>query len=107
MKKEIETDPRPDLPPEYCQYRDEGCDLAGSCLSCPFKRCVYDEPGGKHRMLKRVRDREIAEVFNAQRRGIGELAGMFGVSTRTVRRALKGKALSTAPEEFNKEMKND
>ncbi|MFC2011982.1 hypothetical protein ACFLVU_02510 [Chloroflexota bacterium] len=35
-----------DLPPEYCHYRDEGCDLAESCLNCPFARCVYDEPGG-------------------------------------------------------------
>ncbi len=38
---------RLDLPPEYCQYRDDGCELAGSCLKCPFKRCIHDEPGGK------------------------------------------------------------
>ena len=24
-----------DLPPEYCHYRDEGCDLADSCLDLP------------------------------------------------------------------------
>ena len=27
-----------DLRPEFCQYRDEGCELAGSCLNCPFAR---------------------------------------------------------------------
>ena len=25
-----------DLRPEFCHYRDEGCDLAKSCLNCPF-----------------------------------------------------------------------
>ena len=29
-----------DLPPEYCHYRDEGCDLADSCLNCPLPRCI-------------------------------------------------------------------
>ncbi len=28
-----------DLPPEYCHYRDEGCDLAGFCLNCPLPIC--------------------------------------------------------------------
>ncbi len=31
-----------DLPPEYCHYQDEGCELADSCLNCPFARCIYD-----------------------------------------------------------------
>ena len=30
------SESEPDLPPEYCHYRDEGCDLAESCLDCPF-----------------------------------------------------------------------
>ncbi|MFH1031210.1 MAG: hypothetical protein V1767_01365 [Chloroflexota bacterium] len=25
-----------DLPPEFCQYRDEGCEVATSCLRCPL-----------------------------------------------------------------------
>ena len=78
-----------DLPPEYCRYRDEGCDLAGSCLNCPFTRCIYEEPGGKQRWLKRSRNREMAELFTAKGMGVKELALMFGVSQRTVQRALK------------------
>ncbi len=78
-----------DLPPEYCHYRDEGCDLADSCLNCPFNRCIYDEPGGKQRWLKRVRAKEMARLFTAKGKGIKELALMFGVSQRTVQRALK------------------
>ena len=78
-----------DLPPEYCQYRDEGCELADSCLECPFPRCIYDEWGGKQRWLKKVRAREIIRLFTIERKGIKELALMFGVSQRTIQRALK------------------
>ena len=78
-----------DLPPEYCHYRDEGCDLADSCLNCPFARCVYDEPRGKQRWLKRMRAREMVKLFATEGKGIKELAVMFGVSQRTVQRALK------------------
>ena len=78
-----------DLPPEYCHYRDEGCDLADSCLSCPLPRCVYDEPGGKQRWLKRLRAREMARLFTTEGKGIKELALMFGISQRTVQRALQ------------------
>jgi len=35
-----------DLPPEYCDYHDEGCEYAASCLACPFPQCLYDEPRG-------------------------------------------------------------
>ncbi|MFH0769531.1 MAG: helix-turn-helix domain-containing protein [Chloroflexota bacterium] len=78
-----------DLPPEYCRYRDEGCELASSCLECPFTRCIYDEPGGKQRWLKRLRAREMLRLFTAEGKGTKELALMFGVSRRTVQRALK------------------
>ena len=78
-----------DLPPEYTHYRDEGCDLADSCLNCPFTRCIYDEAGGKQRWSKRLRAREMARLFITEGKGIKELALMFGISQRTVQRALK------------------
>ena len=83
------TDGELDLPPEYCHYRDEGCDLADSCLSCPLPRCIYDEAGGKQRWLKRLRAREMTRLFTTEGKGIKELALLFGVSQRTVQRALK------------------
>ena len=79
-----------DLPPEYCRYRDDGCDLADSCLYCPFPKCVYEEQGGRQHWLKRSRDQEIARLFSTGGKGIKELAQIFGVSPRTVQRALKG-----------------
>jgi hypothetical protein len=78
-----------DLPPQYCHYRDDGCEFADSCLSCPFPECVYAQPGGKHRWLKRLRDKEILGLFTTEDKGVKELAVMFGVSRRTIQRILK------------------
>jgi len=78
-----------DLPPEYCQYHDNGCEFAQSCLNCHLPICVYDEPGGKQRLLKRRRAAEMARQFTREGKSIGELAQIFGVSRRTVHRALK------------------
>jgi DNA-binding transcriptional ArsR family regulator len=78
-----------DLPPEYCRYRDEGCDLSYSCLNCPFPNCVYEEPGGRQRWVKKIRAREMARLFTTKGKSVKELALIFGVSQRTVQRALK------------------
>lgn len=80
------TDPLP----EFCEYRDEGCELAASCLHCTFARCVHDEPRGKQRWLMRVRAGEMGRLYAGGKK-VKELAQMFGVSPRTVQRALKEK----------------
>jgi transposase-like protein len=85
---EIAKENGPDLPPEYCRYRDEGCEYARSCLRCPFPQCLYDEPRGRQRWMKGLRNREITRLFG-EGRSIRELALMFGVSQRTIQRALK------------------
>jgi len=89
MESEQASDIGLDLPPEYCRYQDEGCEFAESCLNCPLPICIYDEPGGKQRLLKRQRAREMARLFTDEGKGIKELAQTFGVSQRTVQRALK------------------
>ena len=78
-----------DLPPEYCRYRDEGCELSDSCLNCPLPKCIYDQPRGKQRWLKSLRDREIVRLANSDGGKIKELALRFSVSRRTVQRILK------------------
>ena len=77
-----------DLPPELCHYPDEGCELANSCLNCPFPKCAYDQPGGRQRLRKRLRDREVVKLFAAGLE-MAELAVRFGVSLRTIYRALR------------------
>ena len=76
-----------DLPPEYCQYRDEGCDLAPACLECPLPTCIYDLPRGKQKRRSELRSEGIA-TLRAQGRSTREIAQAFGVSTRTVQRIL-------------------
>ncbi len=89
LEKEEDTENEPDLPPEYCHYRDEGCEFADSCLSCSFQQCLYDEPRGKQRWLKELRSKEIVGLFSSGGWGVKELALMFGLSQRTIQRALK------------------
>ena len=93
LSSELYQEKRPvseaDLPPEYCRYRDEGCELAGSCLNCPFPQCIYDEPGGRQRLRKSMRNKEINRLFTREGKSVKELAYIFGVSQRTIQRALK------------------
>ena len=95
-----------DLPPEFIQYRDEGCDLAASCLDCPFQRCLHDQPGNRQSLLKTLRDREIALIFHAGNKGIKDLAIMFGVSTRTVQRAVKGATPDSTERRHDEDRRN-
>ena len=89
LLREANTEIEPDLPPEYCHYRDDGCELSDSCLNCPFPQCVYDEPGGRQHWFKKLRDREIARLFSGGDKGVKELAQIFGLSQRSIQRALK------------------
>ncbi len=78
---------RRDALPEHTQYTDTGCDVHPSCLTCPLVRCRYDEPGGVRKVYSEDRDRAIVSM---QREGVpvGAIARRFGVSRRTVFRAL-------------------
>jgi hypothetical protein len=73
--------------PEEWEYRDEGCDLAPSCLRCPFPRCRYDEEGGIAGFKRRERDSELRRLRDE---GLSptELAARFNVSLRSVYRIL-------------------
>jgi hypothetical protein len=79
-----QADPRP----EYFQYKDEGCAYARSCLACPYSKCLYDGRLGKHRAMRQFRTREIKRLFKSGR-NVKELMDIFGVSDRTVYRAIK------------------
>lgn len=74
-------DPLGDIP------ADEGCDLAPSCLGCPFPRCRYDDPGLVRRLRHGTRRQEQARRLAALSAEGGwtmaEAAGRLGVSRRT------------------------
>ena len=88
IDEETDHQNEPDLPPEYCHYRDEGCEFLDSCLNCPLPQCLYDEPRGKQKWLKELRNREIERLYRDGWK-IRELATMLGLSRRTIQRALK------------------
>jgi len=96
-----------DLLPEYCHYRDEGCEFASSCLNCPLSKCIYDEPGGRQRWLKRQRDRQIVRLFTVKGKKVKELALMFGISQRTVQRVLKNSLLTPSSPPLKRKVKRE
>ena len=77
-----------DLPPEFCQYKDDGCEVGRSCLCCSLPVCVLDEPGGQRRWLKKKRNSEIVRLAG-RGKSVKELARGFGLSTRTIQRTLR------------------
>ena len=86
-----------DPPPEFCHYRDEGCEMAtrelgqpSQCARCPFPECLDEEAAGRQKWLKKLRNREILAQFSREGKTVMELARFFNISQRTVQRALKG-----------------
>lgn len=77
-----------DRVPEDIHYRDTGCHMSPSCLQCMLERCIYDEPEGGYTMRRRARDEEIYRLYRQHTSDIADLALRFGVSRRTVHRAV-------------------
>ena len=71
--------------PENATYRDDGCDLHHSCLTCPLPVCRYDIPGGKRAVLNLYRDQMIATLRRDYT--VPVVAGLVGGSRRTIVRA--------------------
>ena len=67
---------------------EDGCKEGGpSCLACRLPVCKYDDPEMVHRLRLEERCREYVQAVE---RGmtVGETAKSYGVSERTVYRAL-------------------
>lgn len=75
---------------DHDTYPDVGCEVSPTCLSCGLPRCKYDDPAWYKRAKQQARFAKIAEW---RKRGLSvqELAHSFGVSKRTVNRALTGR----------------
>lgn len=82
-------DLRLDILPESYAYRDDGCEVSPSCLRCPLPLCKYDDPNRERREERDRRDEEIADARERERLTAPELARRFGVSQRTVFRAIQ------------------
>lgn len=78
----------PDLKPEYCQYKDEGCRYAPSCLACPFSKCLLEIPRGSRRRKTHARNREIRRLYDSGK-SMKYLTRRFKLHRRTVERIIR------------------
>lgn len=77
-----------DFFPEDIEWQDEGCELYPRCLECPLEKCVEEEPRLRQRVRLEMRAERMREL-KARGKSTAEIARIFGVSVRTVQRALK------------------
>jgi hypothetical protein len=71
--------------PENAVYRDEGCEVARSCLACPLALCVLDRQGSPSERRREGRDRLIRLLLG---RGwsAARVGQQFDLSAAQVRR---------------------
>lgn len=81
--------PLMDRLPEHVHYHDQGCEVAPSCLRCPLARCIHDETPAERAAAQQVRDEAIYRLYRQEGRDVKALAERFGVSRRTVHRAVQ------------------
>jgi hypothetical protein len=77
-----------DLKPEFCQYQDEGCRHAPSCLKCPFPHCLYEEKRRNNHWRKEIRNEKIMRL-HAAGKNVRQLAARFKLSERMVEKIIK------------------
>jgi hypothetical protein len=71
-------------------YRTQGCYIAPCCLTCPLSVCIEEVPGGPNGpAYKYLKIRTFAE---GSVMSIDEIGVVFGVSRKTVVKALSRKA---------------
>ncbi len=76
-----------DLLPEHMNYRDDGCEVSPTCLTCPLPVCRYEVPGGLAALQRRPRDAELLALYRAGA-GIDGLCRRFGLSRRSIFRII-------------------
>ena len=86
-----EPAPTEDPLPEDTFYRDEGCEVARSCLACPLALCIFDRPGSVKERRREGRDRLI-RLLTARGWPATRIARQFGISPAQARRIGKGGA---------------
>ena len=83
---------RRDSLPEHYPYRDDGCHVSPSCLSCPLAVCILDDPSQLQRAAYEARQAARQPKIKAllvRGFGPGEIAEHLQISRRTVFRELR------------------
>ena len=69
-------------------FKDDGCEVAPSCLACPLSRCKDDDREWYVRWRKRGKLLLVGQVMERESLTTQEAAQRFRVCIRTVQRAL-------------------
>jgi hypothetical protein len=75
--------------PEQMHYSDTGCEVSMSCLECPLPQCKFDDPAWYQAYKRQGRDMEVVWAYKEERLSVFQVARRFGVSPRTVHRAIR------------------
>ena len=70
--------------------KDTGCEVHDDCLTCPLPECIYET---KKQRNPQARTGKIRQLYPDK--SIEELAHMFGVTSGTIYRDLRGSNGST------------
>ena len=80
-------------PIEHDHYAGVGCDMAPSCLNCPFKTCVEDDPSERQRLHRQRRDLQLTQAVADHSLPIPEVyravAKIFSIAHETIPRAMR------------------
>lgn len=79
---------RKDTLPEGVTYTDTGCAVAPACLECPLPTCKFDDPAATVARRVTAQHEAIVRLYKSTDWSKIELARFFGVSKRTIYRAL-------------------
>ena len=88
---------RTDALAETTEYADDGCDLHGHCLTCPFSKCRYDDGTDVQSRSMQLRAARWAYIWDLHKKGIpsAAIARQFHCSERTVYRAIQADGVMT------------
>ena len=73
--------------PNY--YKDEGCKISPSCLTCPLPQCRYDDPISFQRERHLAKDFQVWNTIRSESLTTDEAAERFSVTRRTIFRIIR------------------
>lgn len=74
---------RADTLPDNHNWRDAGCEVSPSCLSCPLPQCRYDLPAGLQ-TVRRIDHQTTVSRLRATGLSVDTIAAQVGISRRSV-----------------------
>ena len=75
--------------PNSNYYKDEGCKISPSCLTCPLPQCKYDDPISFQRDRRLAKDFEMWNTIRSESLTTDEAAERFSVTKRTIFRIIR------------------